>query len=173
MKRVLSVIVASVLSMSMATNVFAVQIVSNMKQLNAPSDAFVLERLGLVDTIFDKAAVTTAREEGTDLGKPGSFIGKIYFADASVDRSRLYLEGWEDVIEVGTDGGGCVEVYRTAADANRRSEYLGCFDGTILDSGSHQVYGTCVIRTSSKLTLEQQTALTGKVVNALAVQVIP
>ena len=78
----------------------------------------------------------------------------MYFASPLVNQGEVY---GTDTIEKGTDGGGCIEVYSSKEDAAKRDMYLASFDGaTALNSGSHTVYGTVVIRTSSKLTATQQ-----------------
>lgn len=68
---------------------------------------------------------------------------------------------------MGTDGGGCIEVYATAEDATKRSDYLSTFDGSILSSGSHEVLGTCVVRTSNLLTASQQQGMSQEIQDAL------
>ena len=55
----------------------------------------------------------------------------------------------------------------TVEDAEARCEYLSGFDGTVLYSGSYAIVGTMVIRTSYKLTNEQQLALTDKITSAV------
>ena len=72
-----------------------------------------------------------------------------------------------DIIEAGTDGGGSVEVYKTAEEAKKREEYLAGFDGTITASGSHEVVGTCIVRTSDSLTATQQKELEAAIIEAL------
>ena len=72
-----------------------------------------------------------------------------------------------DIIEAGTDGGGSVEVYKTAEEATKREEYLASFDGTITASGSHEVVGTCIVRTSDYLTATQQKELETAIIEAL------
>ena len=66
-----------------------------------------------------------------------------------------------------TTGGGCLEVYRTVEDAESRNSYLAAFDGTALDSGSHTVVGTIVVRTSCKMTASQQDELEAEIISAL------
>ena len=59
-------------------------------------------------------------------------------------------------------------MYKTAEEAQVRNTYLSTFDGLgLLNPGSHYVYGTVVIRTSSHLTASQQTTLTEKIYNKL------
>ncbi|HES4623128.1 TPA: EbhA [Streptococcus pyogenes] len=73
-----------------------------------------------------------------------------------------------DIIAKGSDGGGNVEVYKTAKEAESRNTYISAFDGQgMLNPGSHYVYGTLVIRTSRYLTASQQTALTNAIYNKL------
>ena len=67
----------------------------------------------------------------------------------------------------GCDGGGAVEVFATEEDARRRDEYLAILDGGLLASGSHAVYGTCVVRTSDLLAASQQKALEERVAASL------
>lgn len=72
-----------------------------------------------------------------------------------------------DVVMIGTAGGGAVEIYTSADDANARDEYLAFFEGSVMDPGAHTVEGTCVIRTSKYLEEEEQEQLTEKVRQAL------
>ena len=68
---------------------------------------------------------------------------------------------------MGTDGGGAIEVFATAKEANVRNDYLASFDGGMFASGSHYVEGTCLIRTSNYLNGTQQKELTAKITEAL------
>ena len=80
----------------------------------------------------------------------------------------LYIsDGYSGIVGAGTDGGGAVEVYANVDDANKRNDYLAVFDGTILTSGSHDVVGTCVVRTSHLLTASQQKTLEGEIADSL------
>lgn len=46
-----------------------------------------------------------------NFNKQGVYICCVYFKDTQVDRSQLYIEdGKDNVIDVGTDGGGTIEV---------------------------------------------------------------
>ena len=60
-----------------------------------------------------------------------------------------------------------MEIYNTLEEARARCEYLSGFDGTILYSGSYAILGTMVIRTSYKLTNEQQLAFTRMITEKL------
>lgn len=154
-------------SIADATSVYQDSIQS-LKQVTAPEDAFVMERLQGIETITAIDAVTEDHDPNNQLNKQGGYIGCVYFADTQVDRSKLYIEdGKDNVIDVGTIGGGAVEIFKTAQEAETRNAYLGGFDGTGFSSGSHHVIGTCIIRTSDNLTGTQQTELTEKITGAL------
>ena len=124
--------------------------IAQLKQVTNPSEAFVVGRItGLANVV-------------------GGYTAAVYFSSDLVDQSDVYpSEGYTGIVAVGTDGGGCVEVYATADDAAKRNDYLAAFDGSILSSGSHEVLGTCVIRTSDKLTASQQQAMTAEIRDAL------
>lgn len=133
----------------------------------APSDTYVISRLQMISTITEIQAVTEDNDPNGKLNKSGGYIGAIYFTDSQVDRSKVYIEEGDDVVGVGTEGGGCVEIYSNTEDAENRNAYLGIFDGTIFDSGSHCVVGTLVIRTSTYLTATQQQTLTNEIISAI------
>lgn len=140
--------------------------IQGLKQITAPTDDFVMDRLKNIETIADMAPVTEDHDPNGQLNKQGGYIGCIYFKDTQVDRSKLYIEK-DNVIDIGTDGGGAIEIYTTKEEATSRSDYLGTFDSTGFASGSHYVYGTIVIRTSNYLTGTQQKELTQKILNEL------
>ena len=142
--------------------------IQSMKQITAPKDEFVIERLHHVETISLIEAVTEEHDPNKLLGKQGGYIGCIYFRDSAVNQSLVYVDGDpDDVVEIGTEGGGAVEIYNSREEAEKRDAYLGTFDGTIFVSGSHYVYGTIVIRTSQHLTGSQQLDLTDRIIKAL------
>ena len=70
-------------------------------------------------------------------------------------------------VDVGTEGGGQIEVYASASDAKKRDEYLSSFDGSMFTSGYHVVVGTMVIRTSKLLSASEQEQLANDVIAAL------
>ena len=131
----------------------------------APSDDYVIERLKKIDTVTKVAAVTEEHDPNGQLHKPGGYIGCIYFEDSLVDKSKVYREG--DVIDIGTEGGGAIEIFDSVDDANKRNSYLSTFDGGILSNGSHTVVGTCVVRISDHLTATQQRELTDTIIDML------
>lgn len=144
------------------------QSVKIQKQITAPTDDFVAERLPKIDTILSIASVTTYNDPNGLLGKEGGYIGCIYFSDSRVEKEKLNLKPSEyDVITMGTIGGGAIEIYESIEDAENRNMYLASYDNTTLDPGSHTVKGTLVIRTSSMLTMEQQVELTEMIISVL------
>ena len=142
--------------------------VQGLKQITAPSDDFVMERLQRIDTITAMEAVTEDHDPNGKLNKQGGYIGCIYFRDTQVDWSQLFIPDGEDtVIDVGCDGGGAIEIFENVDDAQSRDTYLGGFDGTAFASGSHYVYGTIIVRTSDELSGTKQLELPDKIVQAL------
>ncbi|MEE1273475.1 MAG: hypothetical protein UHI81_03125 [Olegusella sp.] len=131
-----------------------------------PTGDYVVARLQTLDGVSDVAAVTEENDPNGQLNKAGGYTASVYFRHAWVDWGANYLSG--SSIDAGTDGGGCVEVYPTVEDAERRNEYLASFDGNgMLSPGGHEVCGTCVIRTSNYLTASQQQDLTAQMIAAL------
>ena len=150
-----------------ASNIY-LSSVQSMKQVTAPDEDFVIERLKRIDNIVGLAAVTKDHDPNKLLGTEGGYISCLYFSDSRVDKTKLDIPaGKNNVIDIGTVGGGSIEVYSSAEDANSRNEYLSSFDGTTLDPGAHIVVGTLVIRVSSKLTAEQQEEMTNLIISVL------
>lgn len=138
--------------------------IEQMKLVTNPSEAFVIERLQGVESVGDISAVTEDNDPNGQLGKAGGYTATVYFTSPLVNQGNVY---GSTVIEKGCDGGGAIEVYATVDDANKRNDYLGAFDGGILSSGSHNVVGTVVVRTSDELTASQQKQLEAAVIEAL------
>ena len=122
-------------------------------------------RLKEIDTISDVQLATEDNDPNQGLNKQGSCTAAVYFADNEVTNP---VPG-ADLVAKGTDTGGCVEVYKTAEDAKKRNDYLSAFDGlpTVINPGSHYVYGTVVIRVAASLTASQQNTLTQKIYEKL------
>ncbi|HGN5386159.1 TPA: EbhA [Streptococcus pyogenes] len=138
--------------------------VRQLNQITSPSQAFIEERLKEIPTITGIQSVTEANDPNGNLNKQGGYIASVYFTDNQVTET---VDG-NDIIAKGSDGGGNVEVYKTAKEAESRNTYISAFDGKgMLNPGSHYVYGTLVIRTSRYLTASQQTALTNAIYNKL------
>lgn len=127
-----------------------------MKQITNPSEEFVIKCVMQADTVVDYEAATEDHDPNGNLHKPGGYTSAVYFKTST---SRINPLISSSIVSQGTEAGGQIEVYETAADAYKRDEYLAGFDGSILVSGSHRVLGTMVIRTSQWLTATQQKEL--------------
>lgn len=138
--------------------------VKQLKLLNKPSEKFVVSRLKNAKYVNKVVAATEDNDPNGQLHKAGGYTAAVFFQSSLVDQSDVY---GSSLIDKGTDAGGCIEVYGTAADAKERNEYLSAFDGGILSSGGHKVLGTVVIRTSCELTASKQKALEKQVIAAL------
>lgn len=142
--------------------------IDQLLQVTNPSEQFVIERLTGLSNITGVEAVTEGNDPNGNLNKDGGYTATVFFSSDLVDASETYaMEGYTGIPAIGTEGGGAVEVYATAEDAEKRNEYLASFDGGIFASGSHAVVGTCVIRTSDHLTASQQDALEQEIIESL------
>jgi vacuolar-type H+-ATPase subunit I/STV1 len=139
--------------------------IAQMAQVTNPSEKFVIERLTGLPNITGVQAATEDHDPNQQLNKQGGYTAAVFFSSDLVNKSKLYNKG--DIVTVGTEGGGSVEVYTSVEDAEKREAYLGAFDGTVLSSGSHHVVGTCVVRVSTHLTGSQQKALQTSIVESL------
>lgn len=137
--------------------------------MTSPEEAFVIQRLTGLPNITGVQAATEDNDPNEQLNKAGGYTSDVYFSSDLVDSSKTYAdtEYAGGIIQVGTDGGGSIEVFATEDDANKRDAYLALFDGTPLTSGYHKVVGTCVIRLSQYLTATQQEALAQEIVDSL------
>lgn len=135
-----------------------------LNQITAPTGEWVINRLATVEMITGSQAVTEELDPDDLLGKDGGFSACVYFTVSNIDPEEIT---GGSIVAKGTDAGGAVEVYKTVQEAEARCEYLAGFDGTVLYSGSYAIVGTMVIRTSYKLTNEQQMELTNAITIAL------
>ena len=135
-----------------------------VQQITAPSSDWVMDRLSDVSGITGSQAVSESDDPDGLLGKEGGYAACVYFTVSSIDPDEIPGTG---IVAKGTDAGGAVDIYNTLEEARARCEYLSGFDGTILYSGSYAILGTMVIRTSHKLTNEQQLAFTRMITEKL------
>jgi hypothetical protein len=133
--------------------------IEQMKQITNPSGDFVILRLSQVQGVGEIQGVTEEQDPNGMLNKQGGYTSATFF-------SSLLLGGTRPLVDC-TDGGGCIEVFPTAAEAEVRNSYLATFDGTGFSSGSHVVLGTIIIRTSNNLTATQQKELTAAIIEKL------
>lgn len=140
-------------------------IVLQMKQITNPNEDFVIQRLKGIPNISGYQAVTEDHDPNGNLNKQGGYTSTVYFSTPLIDQSSVY---GNDIVDKGTECGGAIEVYASEEDAEKRDSYLASFDGAgMLNSGSHKVLGTIVIRTSTKLTATQQNEFTNNITNKL------
>lgn len=131
------------------------------KQIIAPEENFIIQRIQGVEGVSGIQAVTEDHDPNGNLNKAGGYTASVYFSSLLINQDELF---GNDIVEKGTECGGCIEVYPTIEDAEKRNTYLSAFDGAgMFNSGSHNVLGSIVIRTSSKLTATQQNELTQKI----------
>ena len=135
-----------------------------VEQITNPNEEWLIERMQKVDSIKDVAAVTSDNDPNGLLGKEGGYTSCIYFTIKQIDDKSI--QG-DNVIAKGTDAGGAIENYLSAEDAMNRCNYLSQFDDSVLVSGSYTIIGTMVVRTSYKLSQEEQIALTNEITEVL------
>lgn len=126
-------------------------------QIVAPEQVWIAERLAKIDGISEMGAVTEETDINAMIGKEGGYLSCIYFGLSDIEVTTI---NGETIVEKGTDAGGAIEVYATVEDAKARCEYLSEYENTLLYSGSYAIVGTLVVRTSYKLTPQEQLDLT-------------
>lgn len=132
--------------------------IKQMKQVTNPSEEFVVLRLQGIDGVFACQSATEDHDPNGMLNKQGGYTAAVYFSSPWINQDEVY---GNDIVEKGTECGGCVEVFASIEDAENRNAYLASFDGAgMLNPGSHTVLGSLVIRTSTILTATQQNDLT-------------
>ncbi len=145
-----------------STNIKAMlQVVS---QITAPDAAWVQERVQTVEGVTGAEMVTEENNPDGLLNKEGGYKGCVYFSLQEITQDSI---PGDTIVAKGTDCGGAVEIYETVEEAQARCDYLAGFDGSILYAGSYAIVGTTVIRTSYKLTDEEQFTMTEKITQAL------
>lgn len=133
--------------------------IQQFSQVTNPTGDFIILRLSQVEGIGEIQGVTEEQDPNGMLNKQGGYTSATYF-------SSIILGGKKPISD-GTDGGGCIEVFATTAEAETRNSYLAVFDGTGFASGSHIILGTLIIRTSNYLTATQQKELTAAIASKL------
>lgn len=134
------------------------------KQVTAPSQEFVIDRLNKVKSVANIAAATEDHDLNGHLGKAGGYTAQIFFSSPLLGTETL---AGDKLVDGGTDAGGSIEVYANLDDAKKRDEYLASFDGTIFDSGAHRIVGTMLVRVSTHLTASKQQQFLDELESAL------
>ena len=132
-------------------------------QITNPDKDWVINRLSDVKSITGKQAVTETNDPNGLLGKDNGYTSCIYFGVNYINSTEV--KG-ANIVAKGTDAGGAIEVYSTLEAALNRCEYLSQFDNTLLYSGSYVIVGTMVVRTSYKLSNQQQIDVTNEIITA-------
>ena len=133
-------------------------------QITSPTQELVISKLKTVSGITGFMAVSESNDPNNMLGKESGYSACIYFTIDSIDAD---LVKGNSIVEKGTDAGGAIEIYSDIESAKNRCAYLAQFDDTLLYSGSYSLVGTMVIRTSYKLSNEEQISLMNKIVISL------
>ncbi len=137
---------------------------SNSENTTPLTQIFVIDVIKKIPNIINIDAATEYNDPNGQLNKQGGYIADIFFSVDVINQNSI---AGITLVEKGTDAGGSIEIYNNVEDAKKRNEYLANFDGTILSLGSHKVIGTCVVRTSSKLTASLQNILSNNIEKAL------
>ncbi|MBR1571482.1 MAG: EbhA [Lachnospiraceae bacterium] len=136
--------------------------IKQLKQVTNPNEKFIIERLSRVEGVKGIEAVTEDNDPNGLLNKQGGYTASIYFEYEGIEADGDYI----DIVDKGTDGGGCIEVYANPQDAEKRAEYINSVD-IFYSAGSRDVVGTCLIRVSDYLTASQQKDIEERIVKEL------
>lgn len=125
---------------------------TNIKYVTTPSQNYILSILKSNEYVDLIEPVTEKTDSNGKLNKDGGYYSAIFFSS-----NLLSYDDKESAVKNGTDGGGCIESFKTEEDAIERDKYLGRFKS----SGGHVRLGTEVIRTSALLDANNQVVLEG------------
>ena len=130
-----------------------------------PTEAYIIACLEETPNITGVAAVTEDNDPNGDLNKDDGYYSAVYFSADLIEQEGVF---GEDLIDKGTDAGGCIEAYKSSEKANARNDYLTKYDDSwLFNAGYHTVVGTLVIRTSIELSEEDQALLATNIINVL------
>ncbi len=130
-----------------------------------PSEAYIIECLESIPNINGVAAVTEDNDPNGDLNTQGGYYAAVFFSSDLITAEGI---SGDDLINKGTDAGGCIEAFKTVEDAQNRNDYLAEYDDSwLLKPGSHTVIGTLVVRTSKDLSEDNQRQLESNIISVL------
>lgn len=115
------------------------------ESLDAAAVLAELQSAGL--PITDSAAVTETNDANNLIGRPGQYVSKVAFADSRVGQPI-------DQAAPGNDAGGSIEVFATASDAQKRSDYIQkslANLGPAAGTEYHYLTGTALVRVTGVL----------------------
>lgn len=153
-KRLTALLLCAALLMTLTTAALA-----ETDPLIAPSEGFIIECLQTIPEVSAIGAATKNNDPNGRLNIVGGYTAAVFFSTTLLNQNAGSMTA-DEVIEAGTTGGGCLEVYRSVEDANYRRNSL------VLPGGK-EVLGTVVIRLSMNLSAEDSEMLMGKIVSAL------
>ena len=137
-----------------------------VKLVTNPSPEYVVAALNQVDSVIGVEIDPEVGSGVIEAAEVDECVARIFFTSDLVDQAAFGEE--ETVLEKGTSAGGSIDVYMNVEDALARDVYLHGFDdNALLKAGGHAVVGTMVIRTSEKLSEEEQIALTDRIVEVM------
>lgn len=131
---------------------------TNIEFVTTPSQEYIVSVLSSNQYIDDIEPVTANNDPNGKLGKEGGYYSAVFFTSNMVNYDKK-----QTPIDNGTDGGGCVELYKTEEDAISREKTLAKFKS----SGGHVRLGTVIVRTSSLLNDQDQNTLEESICYAL------
>ncbi len=137
----------------------------NYSLVNNPSEAYIINCLEKTPNITGVAAVTENNDPNGNLNSEDGYYAAIYFSIDLINQEEIL---GNNLIDKGTDAGGCIEAYNSVEYANKRNDYLSKYDNSLLlNTGYHTVIGTLVIRTSKELSEEDHILLEANIIKAL------
>jgi hypothetical protein len=125
--------------------------VASLQQVTDPKEDFVLSRLSEVDTVISLAPATSEQDPFGKLKKANGYLVCVFFQDSRV-KEYAPVSSESELLSIGKEAGGCIEVYRIKEQAEKRDADLKEAAG----QEEHLMLGTCIIRPSTYLTAEQQ-----------------
>ena len=155
---------------SIPSNSSVVETNDGMSQDNAgldlvdvPTEEYIVACLKNTPNVIGVAAVTEDNDPNGMLNADDGYYSAVFFAVDLIDQDEVY---GDDLIGKGNDAGGCIEAYKSVAEAEARNEYLAEYDDNwLLNAGYHTVIGTLVVRTSSKLSEDEQRLLENNIID--------
>lgn len=125
--------------------------VASLQQVTDPKEDFVLSRIREIDTVVFTAPATSEQDPFGRLKKADGYLVCVFFQDSRVEEYAP-VSSESELLSIGKEAGGCVEVYRIKEQAEKRDADLNEAAG----QEEHMMLGTCIIRPSTYLTAEQQ-----------------
>lgn len=133
---------------------------SNAVFVNNPSEDYVVSSLKKVDGIIEIKCASQDNDMNDLLNSDSGATSVVVFSYILVNQDEV--EG-DNLIDKGTNSGGCIEVFQDEKNAIAREKHLSIFGF----SGSHVRLGTVIVRTSSHLSYKEQDELEERICKSL------